>query len=174
MFGDMCSEGNPMTDKPLLPLENCPLCGGEAVLENNVMDAVIRCCKCKICLARKYSAKKDTGIDDAIKTWNTRAQKPLDRGEAPPGLSVKWPEILKAHTYASENADVYQAHEEGQENMLERCKEAFNKAVQLPISQEEIANLIMDINFENYGFSHEEVALKTAKAIVQAIKRKGA
>ena len=153
-----------MPDKPLVPLENCPLCGGEAVLENNVMNAVIRCFKCKLCLARKHSAKKDTGIDDAIKAWNTRAQKPLD---------MEWPERKDFNKYFPQ----YLEYDKGFNHALMQCKDAYTEALiknhscSESISEEEIANLIMDINFENYGFSHEEVALKTAQAIVQALKK---
>lgn len=44
-----------------------------------------------------------------------------------------------------------------------RCDEEDLIGVELQI--EEIAILIMDINFEQYGFSHEDVAYKTAKSI---------
>lgn len=33
-----------------------------------------------------------------------------------------WPEVEKAHTYASENADIYRAYDAGQEAMLKRCR----------------------------------------------------
>ena len=37
-----------------------------------------------------------------------------------------WPLIEKAHTYASENADIYHAYDDGQKAMLKRCIAAFN------------------------------------------------
>lgn len=44
-------------------------------------------------------------------------------------LNIEWPEVLKAHTYGSENADMYIANESGQESMLARCKQAVEKAI---------------------------------------------
>lgn len=43
-------------------------------------------------------------------------------------MKIKWPEIQKAHTYASENADVYHAFDDGQKYMLRLCQEAFANA----------------------------------------------
>ena len=37
------------------------------------------------------------------------------------------------------------------------------------IDREELAIIIMDMNFESYGFSHEEVAYKTADHIISTI-----
>jgi len=39
------------------------------------------------------------------------------------------------------------------------------------LDSDKLAELIMDINFDAYGFSHEEVAHKTAKAICERFGR---
>lgn len=39
----------------------------------------------------------------------------------------------------------------------------------LEIDREALADKIMEINFESYGFSHEEVAYKTADKIISTM-----
>ena len=48
---------------------------------------------------------------------------------------------------------------------------AEERSKSLP-SKEELQAIIQDINFESYGFSHEEVAVKTAEAIHSAMLKK--
>jgi len=48
---------------------------------------------------------------------------------------------------------------------------AEERSKSLP-SKEELQDIIQDINFESYGFSHEEVAAKTAEAIHSAMLKK--
>lgn len=49
---------------------------------------------------------------------------------------------------------------------------AFNSALtscDREIDREALADKIMEINFESYGFSHEEVAYKTADKIISTM-----
>ena len=38
---------------------------------------------------------------------------------------MEYPKVTRAHTYASENADIYRAHDAGQEDMLRDCERYF-------------------------------------------------
>ena len=42
-------------------------------------------------------------------------------------VSAEMPEVRYAHTYASENADLYESHDRGQQEMLDRCTLATTK-----------------------------------------------
>jgi Ser/Thr protein kinase RdoA (MazF antagonist) len=66
----------------MMELLNCPFCGGEAVLSNYVVEASVRCTKCKVGVIRPHAARKDTGIKAAVEAWNRRADVNLQMLEA--------------------------------------------------------------------------------------------
>ena len=53
-------------------LRLCAHCGGDAVLENFVVDAEVRCTKCGVRVARTHAPTRDTGKDKAVRAWNKR------------------------------------------------------------------------------------------------------
>lgn len=54
----------------LLP---CPFCGGEAVIENTVMDAVAKCTKCYARILRRHDSETDEiGLAQIKHAWNSR------------------------------------------------------------------------------------------------------
>jgi hypothetical protein len=62
----------------------CPFCGSEAVAENFVVEACVRCLSCKAQVVRQHGTYDDTGLPAAIAAWNRR--------EAATALSVRVPE----------------------------------------------------------------------------------
>jgi len=63
-------------------------------------------------------------------------------------MKIKWmPKVEKAHTYASENAEVYRAFDRGQEDMQKRCHQAFVE--NLPLDIRELAMFIHNAHKEN-------------------------
>ena len=61
-----------MTDtRELLP---CPFCGGRAVFENLVIEAVIYCARCNARISKSHDALEDTGKGKVIAAWQARAQ----------------------------------------------------------------------------------------------------
>lgn len=63
-----------MTAPALLPLENCPFCGGEAEYKRYSCDRWERV-ECKSCGARTFEDRKAPYI--SIQRWNTRTPSPL-------------------------------------------------------------------------------------------------
>lgn len=50
----------------------CPFCGSEAVAENFVVEACVRCLSCKAQVVRQHGTYDDTGLPAAIAAWNRR------------------------------------------------------------------------------------------------------
>jgi NTP pyrophosphatase (non-canonical NTP hydrolase) len=65
-----------MTDQPAMTLEPCPFCGGEAELQNFVVEASVSCKKCRAKVVRKHIADYDTGINEVVNAWNLRPSLP--------------------------------------------------------------------------------------------------
>jgi hypothetical protein len=55
--------------KDLLP---CPMCGGEAVAENFIIEAAVRCTSCRLTIIRSHGARDERGLPEAIAAWNAR------------------------------------------------------------------------------------------------------
>lgn len=59
-----------MTAPDLLP---CPFCGGEASAWNLTLEGAVRCADCRATIVRQHKPVYDTGHEEAIAAWNTRA-----------------------------------------------------------------------------------------------------
>ena len=62
---------------PVGPVETdlspCPFCGGEAVLENVVCEAYVRCLRCRAKIIRHHYDNNDSiAISDVTRAWNRR------------------------------------------------------------------------------------------------------
>lgn len=55
-------------------LAPCPFCGGPALMENLIVEAVIRCCDCGAQLIRKHLPTIDTGVVEVRDAWNLRQE----------------------------------------------------------------------------------------------------
>lgn len=53
-------------------LKPCPFCNGKAVLENVIMEAVVRCLDCGARIKRPHNSTDDAGIEAAQLAWNKR------------------------------------------------------------------------------------------------------
>lgn len=54
-------------------LSPCPFCGGEAVLENVVCEAYVRCLRCRAKIIRHHYDNNDSiAISDVTRAWNRR------------------------------------------------------------------------------------------------------
>lgn len=62
-----------MTDTKPQRLLPCPFCGGEAEWVDYVEEVAVRCGSCSARVSRKHNWLADTGLSEAIATWNTRA-----------------------------------------------------------------------------------------------------
>ena len=73
---NMLAFENRIYDKP----RPCPCCGGKELrLENLVIEGVVQCRNCHLCMIRKHSDKDhDDGLQLAIFAWNFRFD--FDRG----------------------------------------------------------------------------------------------
>lgn len=56
-----------------IELKACPFCGGKAELRNYVVDASVHCTTCFAVITRIHARDVDTGVDDSVSVWNTRA-----------------------------------------------------------------------------------------------------
>lgn len=54
----------------LLP---CPFCGGEASAWNLTLEGAVHCADCRATIVRQHKPVYDTGYEEAITAWNTRA-----------------------------------------------------------------------------------------------------
>jgi len=59
-----------MTAPDLLP---CPFCGGKAVAFSYITEGAVRCGGCHAAITRGHIHTSETGYDEAIAAWNTRA-----------------------------------------------------------------------------------------------------
>lgn len=57
-------------------LKPCPFCGGEAVAENYIIEAMVICLGCRVKIVRRHGAKHDKGLPESIAAWNTRTPSP--------------------------------------------------------------------------------------------------
>jgi hypothetical protein len=62
-------------------LTPCPFCGASPVLENLIVEAVVRCAGCRATLIRRHAAKEDTGVGEVIAAWNRRIAAPAAAGQ---------------------------------------------------------------------------------------------
>lgn len=82
------------------------------------------------------------------------------------------PEKLPEYLPSGENLGLNAIHNAFREETRQRLLDTYGKEwVGVP-SMDKIAEIIMDINFESYGFSHEEVAIKTAESILKGLRGK--
>ena len=63
-------------------LNLCPFCACTAILENLVVEAVVRCTGCRAKIVRKHEPKRDTGIREAQVAWNRRVPQANPEGNA--------------------------------------------------------------------------------------------
>jgi hypothetical protein len=57
-------------------LKPCPFCGGKATAWNLTIEGAVHCESCRATIVRQHHAIHDTGYEDAIAAWNTRAPDP--------------------------------------------------------------------------------------------------
>ena len=81
----------------------------------------------------------------------------------------KWPVVEKAHTYASENANVYRAFDAGQEDMLRR----FNKSkkdgkIWVAVDRKKLSETIAKI-YQNQNFRVTNINAESFLGIADAI-----
>ena len=83
---------------------------------------------------------------------------------------MKLSEILK--DWPEKRISLYPPDEIDTINFSKRDRDIYNTALtscDREIDREALADKIMEINFESYGFSHEEVAYKTADKIISTM-----
>lgn len=91
-----------MTAPDLLP---CPFCGGEASAWNLTLEGAVHCADCRATIVRQHKPVYDTGYEEAIAAWNTRAT-PAAMTPDPAAIREAWEKTYwRMRSYAVHDND---------------------------------------------------------------------
>lgn len=70
-----------------IELKPCPFCGSKAVAFSYITEGAVRCGGCHAAITRGHKHASETGYEEAIAAWNTRAT-PLAEALAVPEVAA--------------------------------------------------------------------------------------